>query len=102
MTATDRALIIGVSLYPHGFSSLPGVAADAREISMLLGSSKGAFQPNTVTLLNDGDATRSNVLAALQDVFESAQPDDTVFVYLAGHGTVARNGDYHFIPFDAQ
>jgi len=94
-----KALVVGVSDYPVPITKLPAVAADVREIAKLLSSKQGAFQDN-VTVLTEKYATQKAVLASLKDTFGSATTDDTVFVYLAGHGDVD-TGAYFFIPHDA-
>ena len=98
----NRALIIGISDYPAPVSKLPAVAADVREIGKLLASPKGTFRGQVVDVLTDAQATRPRVLNALEAVFRSAGPGDTVFVYMAGHGAIAADGGgaYYFVTHD--
>lgn len=46
-------------------------------------------------------ARRENILRAFDELAASPQlqPEDTVVIYLAGHG-LARDGDYRFIPYE--
>jgi hypothetical protein len=98
-TGSQRALVIGVSKYPDPAHHLPGVAADVREMAKVLSSKNGTFRSSGVTILTDKEATRNSVLAALRKVFTEAGADETLFVYLAGHGAVV-GGDYFFIAYD--
>ena len=64
------------------------------------GSKRGAFSSGQVTVIADKKATKSKILAAIADIFGNAKAEDTLFVYLAGHGHV--DGDsYFFVPYDA-
>jgi hypothetical protein len=84
----NTALIIGISDYPPAIGKLPAVAADVREVGKILGSKAGIFPGKAVAILTDGLATKSKVLSELERVFRSAAAEDTVLVYLAGHGCV--------------
>src|SRR5688572_28803377 len=98
---TNRALIIGVSDYASGISSLPGVKFDIAEIKTLLGSTSGAFVNGEIQLLADRDATRSAIHDGLKTVFDDARADDTLFVYIAGHGAL-QGADYFFVAHDSR
>lgn len=97
----QRALVVGVSGYRAPIIKLPAVAADVRAIAKLLSSKDGVFQPTGVRILTERQATRSDVLATLKEVFSRAKASDTIFVYLAGHGSVD-GAEYYFIPYDAK
>ena len=95
----QRALIVGISDYPSPIPKLPAVGADVREMAKLLRSKDGAFPSSGVTVLTDGQATRTSVLATLKVTFSQAMADETLFVYLAGHGGVEGDG-YYYIAHD--
>ncbi len=95
----QRALVIGVGDYPTPISTLPAVANDVREMAKLLASKNGSFTKGGVTVLTDEKATRKNVMDGLRDAFAGASADETVFVYLAGHGSV-EGGNYYFMAHD--
>ena len=101
LTANQKALVIGVSGYPAPITKLPAVAADVRAMSKLLSSKNGAFSSTGVTVLTDKEATRDSALKALRAAFTGAKADDTIFVYMAGHGGVEADG-YYFAPYDAR
>lgn len=95
----QRAIVVGVSKYAPPVSPLPAVANDVKEMAKLLSSKHGAFSKETVNVLTDKLATKSAVIAGLTNTLARAKADDTVFAYLAGHGTVI-GSDYYFLPFD--
>ena len=99
--AQQRALVIGVGDYPAPISKLPSVANDVREMAKLLASKNGSFTNGGVTVLTDKNATRKNVMNVLRSAFEAASADETVFVYLAGHGSV-EGGIYYFVAHDTE
>lgn len=100
--AKNQALVVGVSEYPIAAWKLPAVAGDVREIAALLSSKNGTFYGHSVDVLTDDKATKDSVLDSLRQIFENAAADDTVFVYLAGHGSAdTRDDSFYFIPHDA-
>ena len=72
-----------------------------REIAKILSSDKGEFPAQNVRSLVDQEANRKSVLDALETTFRDVQPDDAVFVYMAGHGTVVKD-DYFFVAHDTR
>lgn len=99
-TSKTRALVVGISSYRPPVNPLPAVAADVREIGKVLRSANANFAKDEVLVLADQDATHGRVNSELRVVFQLATTEDMVFVYLAGHGTVAGDGKYYFIPYD--
>jgi uncharacterized caspase-like protein len=97
--AAQRALVVGVSDYPSPILKLPAVANDVREMAKLLASKNGVFTKTSVAVLTDKRATRQNILDGLRHAFAGASADETVFVYLAGHGSV-EGGNYSFVAHD--
>lgn len=100
-TGREKALVIGISEYPQPIPKLPAVANDVREIAKTLSSEKGEFPAQNVKSLVDQEANRQSVLDALEATFRDVQPDDAVFVYMAGHGTAVKD-DYFFVAHDTQ
>jgi hypothetical protein len=95
----QKALVIGISDYPAPIPKLPAVAADVREMAKLLQSKYGAFPSSGVTVLTDKQAGRQSIRDALRATFEQATEDETLFVYLAGHGG-AEGDNYYYIAHD--
>jgi hypothetical protein len=98
----NKALVIGISKYPSPITPLPAVAADVREVGSLLGSSHGSFQGQPVAVLTDGTAVRDRVIAEFEQAFMGVGPDDTLFVYMAGHGAIGADKRYYFVAHDTQ
>ena len=98
-SGSNRALVVGVSAYPAPVKPLPAVVADVREMAKILRSKDGAFRTGGVTSLIEKEATRAKILDSLRTTLAEASPDETVFVYLAGHGGIEKNL-YYFIAHD--
>lgn len=60
----------------------------------------GTFAHVYVQLLQDGFATRENILHT-RELLKQSHPDDQVVVFLAGHGILDRSGRYYFATADA-
>jgi len=112
-------LIVGVNQYANSQYNLKYAGADAQAFgeSFRLAQTKvGNFsRVELISLLNQ-DATRANILAALNRLAGSvtdlpsnmpaalnrikpAEPEDAVVVYFAGHGTAQKNR-FYLIPHD--
>jgi hypothetical protein len=82
-----HALIIGVGQYASASeaSPLPGVPRDmatARRMALAMG-----VPAQRITELRDANATKANIVAALERLRRVAGSGDRVFVYFSGHGT---------------
>jgi hypothetical protein len=85
MTIDAHALAIGVSRYRR-VTQLPAVH-DAQDVAATLADrDMCAYPAERVTTLLEEAATRSAVLAALDDLAARATPASTVLVYFSGHG----------------
>jgi hypothetical protein len=87
--AEIRALIVAVSHYQDSIPSLEGPPNDAAALKTLL-QGQGA---RDIVLLNDAQATRSAIRAALEGLGRRAKPGDWVVFYYAGHGAQAKSTD---------
>jgi peptidoglycan/xylan/chitin deacetylase (PgdA/CDA1 family)/Flp pilus assembly protein TadD len=87
----SHALVIGI----NGYSAWPKLAhavRDAQAVREALVTRFG-FKPDNVTLLTDAEATRANILKAMNERFGDAKRlkrDDRVFVFFAGHGSTRK------------
>ncbi len=91
-----HALVIGNNQYSH-FPSLLSASVDARETAELLRTKYG-FQ--TTTLI---DATRYDMLSALNNLRETLTENDNLLIYYAGHGELDRvNLRGYWLPVDAE
>ncbi|HZM87893.1 MAG TPA: hypothetical protein VFF31_15330, partial [Blastocatellia bacterium] len=88
------AVVIGVSRYLYGDQDLDGnhisnlkhAADDAEAVRDFLRSPEGGgFQDDHIFSLQDEDATKANVLGALNKLKQS-KPNDFFVIYIAAHG----------------
>lgn len=77
-----RAVLIGIDLY-RNVPPLRGAVADAEDLSLSLRS----VGVEDVSLLKNGDASRDNILKAIENVSQRTGPGDLVVLGIAGHGS---------------
>ena len=95
-----HVLTIGVSRYAQPSWNLGFARADAEALAeFFTAQSSKLFEPMSVTVLADEDASRSSIEATLASIGERAQPEDVVLIYFAGHG-VAIDETYYMLPHD--
>ena len=80
-----RALLIGINRY-KSVPALKGSVNDVETMREIL-TSRWGFLPRNITVLTDENATRDNMLAALNRLVQEANPADTVYFHYAGHGS---------------
>lgn len=94
---------VGVSTYATAAYNLKFAAKDAADIAAAFAGPQKGFDRVYVKQILDQDATRANILKA-RDVLAGASVDDTIILFLAGHGILDKNLDYYFattnIDFD--
>lgn len=99
----QRALVIGIDSYapPRGalipasaarldWPSLAGCKNDADLIRGIIISRFG-FTENNVQEINNSEATRNNILKAMEGLLAASNKDDIAFIYYAGHGSQVKN-----------
>jgi hypothetical protein len=93
-----HAVLVGVG------GNLPVTVKDASELrSVLVDPLRGAYPPDQVSLLVDGQADRNGILAALDGLIArvTADPDAVALVYFSGHGgrfRQAGGAEYFLVP----
>lgn len=117
---TAYVIAIGINEYANAQYNLKYAAADARSFAeevQLRQTQVGNFdRVEVISLLNE-DATKANILSALRrlageaaagpptlkagrfDLLRRVEPEDTVILYFAGHGT-AQGQRFYLIPHD--
>ncbi|HEY2962467.1 MAG TPA: caspase family protein [Pyrinomonadaceae bacterium] len=115
---TAYIIAVGVNEYANPQYNLKYASADARdfgdEVRRRIGQI-GEFEKVEVIQLLDQDATKANILAAIKrlagepgppslkagplDALQRVQPEDSVIIYYAGHGT-AQAQRFYLIPHD--
>ncbi|MFU8813527.1 MAG: caspase family protein [Balneolaceae bacterium] len=79
------------SLQKRNWGDLRGAVNDVQNMKEVLVSRFG-FNPDNITLLIDEEATRENILTAIEtNVINNPNPGDDVFFFYAGHGSQVRN-----------
>ncbi len=91
-----HALVIGINAYKH-WTSLRSAANDAKAVSDVL---RGHYGYKNVTLLLNEEATRRNILSAL-DSFTRLTEQDSLLVYYAGHGWMDDYQNGFWVPHEA-
>ena len=92
------ALVIGIQNYSAPLSSLTTPIRDAQEVASLLSEQYG-FQ---VEILLDRNATRNNILSALDRYRNTLRSTDSLLIYFAGHGYYDHDADRaYWLPADA-
>jgi WD40 repeat protein/uncharacterized caspase-like protein len=115
---TAYIIAVGVNEYANPQYNLKYASADARsfgeEVRRRIGQI-GEFEKVEVIQLLDQDATKANILAAMKrlageqgppslkagplDALKRVEPEDSVIIYYAGHGT-AQAQRFYLIPHD--
>jgi WD40 repeat protein/uncharacterized caspase-like protein len=115
---TAYIIAVGVNEYENSQYNLKYAKADAQSFGEEMRRRQtqlGGFERVEVIQLLDQDATKANILAAMKrlagetgppslkagplDALKRAEPEDTVVIYYAGHGT-AQAQRFYLIPHD--
>lgn len=99
--ANGHALLIGVGTYTHAAHlDVPVTVGDVEEIAgHLQDPSLCGYDPARVTTLLRENATRANILAAL-DGLAMTKAGDTVLIFYSGHGELGTDGKFHLTAHD--
>ncbi|WP_083926143.1 caspase family protein [Neolewinella persica] len=100
---TLHLMTIGINSYKNPRYNLNYAEADARGLAeaVTVGLSGIVGQTKAYHLRNE-DATRQGILQAIQQISESATPEDVFVFYYAGHGVMSEGAgkDFYLIPWD--
>jgi hypothetical protein len=92
-----HAVIVGVG------GDLPNTVDDAEGLAKILkDQSRCAYPENQVQLLTGSEATRVEILTALEDLAQAATEESTVLIYFSGHGyrVISTTGKhYYMMPY---
>jgi len=81
-------VIVGVAKYKDKNNNLNFTIDDAYKMYAFYKSPEGGSLPDRqISLLINEDATRKNVLKALNDIYIQAGKEDAIIFYFAGHGS---------------
>jgi len=100
--STAYILAIGVNDYANKAYNLKYAVADAQVFSSEVKRQQELlkrFARVEVISLADADATKANIIQRFTQLESLVQPEDTVIIYFAGHGT-AHGNQFYLIPHD--
>lgn len=95
-------LAVGVNKYANANYNLRYAVADAQAFAgewRRQQEGLNRYERVETTLLLDQDATKAKILAAFSKLAERMQPEDSVVVYFASHGTAYRE-QFYLLPHD--
>ena len=91
------ALVIGNDNYKYGLPTLKTAVGDAVAVAQVLRKDYG-FKVTVLT-----NATRAQMLAAMNQLRQTLTWDDNLLIYYAGHGSFDASGDEgYWLPVDAR
>ena len=96
-----RVLAVGIDQYQSPLPRLRLAAADAAAVAELLELPSPSFASVDEVRLLDGQATRAEILKQLDALVDRSRPEDTLVVFLAGHGFATGPGEWLFGAADA-
>jgi uncharacterized caspase-like protein len=94
-------LSIGVSDYEDTRYNLNYAAIDAEAINTAFGGQGKLFKQVRRKVLTDAEATKDNILDALDWIDRESTQRDLAVIFIAGHGVNDARGGYYFLPHDA-
>ncbi len=91
-------LAVGINNYPKlpKGVQLQMAAPDAQALSRLFQAQDGVYAGVSGVLLTDANASLSNLKLALREVKDKAAENDTVVIFISGHGLQDAQGNYYF------
>ncbi len=95
-------LAVGVGQYADPALKLEFAGKDARDFAAALKTQSGRLYGEVIVKpLIDRDATRDAVIDGLDWLQRQTTARDMAVLFLSGHGMDDNNGDYYFLPSDA-
>ncbi len=97
-----HVLLVGINKYKNSALNLNYAEADAKAIGDFFGSQavRNLYGDATVYTLLNADATQANIHKQLEELGRKSAKQDTVIIYLAGHGETIKE-EWYFVPYDA-
>ncbi|MDM8523624.1 caspase family protein [Desulfococcaceae bacterium HSG8] len=95
-------LAVGVGKYRNPDLRLGFPAKDAEDFAAVLKKQEGKLYRDVVPkILTDENAAKDDVLDGLEWIERQTTSKDVAMVFMAGHGVNDRNGNYYFLPGNA-
>lgn len=99
---TLHVLAVGINAYSNGAPKLNLAVLDATGVVDALAKPSAVFGKIASMTLLDAAADRTAILHALDEIASTSNPEDTVLVYLAGHGFAVGTDEWVFGPVGVQ
>ena len=94
-------LAIGVSRHQDSRYNLDSAHKDADGIGRVFENQEGKlYQAVHKRILTNHEATRTQILDALDWIYKQSTQRDTSIIFIAGHGMKDSVGNYYFLPYD--
>jgi hypothetical protein len=94
------AVVIGINSYGGYWPPLSNAVSDAQEIANVL---KNNYVFDSVITITDNQATRSNIIHALESLTSVVKNDDNLLIYYSGHGQFKKElNKGYWVPVDAK
>ena len=94
-----HVLTVGISKYGDGNLDLGFAAKDAQTLGQLFDRRGGRLYEGVhVTNLLDDAAKKTEIVAAIKKVAAATRPQDTLLVFMAGHGSMVGQR-YYYLPY---
>ena len=94
-------LAVGVSEYQKPDYHLNYSAKDARDLVALLNQGSSLYRGVETKVLTDAGATKNDILDGLDWIEKQTTAKDIAVILLSGHGINDSNGDYYYLPVEA-
>lgn len=99
---TLYVLALGVADYTDDTLDLGSATKDVDDlVARLVQEKAGLYSDVRVRVLRDDEVTKGNILRGREEFLFDARAEDTILVYVAGHGIHSRSGEYYFLTPDA-
>lgn len=99
-----HALVVGIANYPQGIRSLSGsILNDSNAFYETLTSQSCGYPTEQVRHFKDEEATKNNIVGALESLAQNTSNEDTVVIYFSGHGKRNEQGGttgQYLVPYD--
>lgn len=95
-------LAVGVAKYTHpDINPLELSAKDAKDFAAAMQQQTTLYREVEVKLLTDADATRDNIVDALEWLQKQVTQHDVGMLFIAGHGVNDATAGYYYLPVNA-
>lgn len=94
-------LAVGVNQYRDKSLQLNYAVPDAQAVQKKFSvQNTKLYNAVHIECLFDSEVTKKNISEKFSELSSKIKTDDVFILYIAGHGTVHKDGDYYFIPAD--